>query len=89
MVNELELEFTAAGSIHEEAITKLNWEMDTNDSVTTRLNVFLVRKTSKEDATSSQQLWGLMHNNDAAPSLQDATQLLKVKADTPLLLHEV
>ena len=86
LVNEPDLEFTATGPLLE-AIVKLNWEMDTADSVTTGLNVFMVGDASKEEASSSQQLWELLHSNGAAPSLADATTLLKVKAGAPIHLH--
>ena len=87
LVNEPDLEFTATGPLLE-AITKLNWEMNNSDSVTTGLNVFMVGDASKEEANSSQQLWELLHSNGAAPSLADATSLLKVKAGAPIHLHE-
>jgi hypothetical protein len=48
-----------------EAIMKLHWEMDTADSVTTGLNIFIVGDASKEEASSSQQLWELLYSNGA------------------------
>ena len=88
LVNEPDLEFTATGPLLE-AILKLNWAMETNDSVTTGLNLFLLHAgLSQEESLGLQQVWEMLHSNGAAPSMSDAERLMTVKAGAPVVLHE-
>ncbi len=87
-INAPDLPFTATAAVLE-AIKSLHWEMNNNDAVTSGLNLFLLPDDNESaDSISAQALYDLMHSDGAAPSLQDATSLLKAKPGAPKFIYQ-
>ena len=85
-LNELELPFVVDGSVLE-AIKSLEWSMSDNDAVTTGLSVWLLLEVLVGQF-SGQAVWEMLYSNGAAPSLADATSLVKAKPGAPCHLYQ-
>jgi hypothetical protein len=86
-INEPDLTFIATTPILE-AIKSLHWEMTSNDSVTSGLNIFLFGDQHVEEAYSMQQMYELLHGDGANPTLSDAAALVKAKAAAPKQIYQ-
>ena len=86
-INEPDLVFIATTPLLE-AIKSLNWEMSSNDAVTSGLNIFLLGEQAVEEAYTQQQMYELLHGDGANPTLKDAAALIKAKAATPKHIYQ-
>jgi hypothetical protein len=87
ILNEPDLPFVVSASILE-SVKSLQWEMVSNDAVDTGLNVFLLADELMTDSLSHQAMYELMHSDGAAPTLADATTLIKAKAGAPRMIYQ-
>ena len=86
MLSELELPFVATGGVLE-AIKGLEWSMTDNDAVATGLSVWLLLEVAAGEF-SAQSVWEMLYSDGAAPSLADATSLVKGKPDAPRYFYQ-
>ena len=87
LVQEPDLQFVATASLLE-TVKSLHWEMNSNDSVQTGLNLFLLAEEVMDEALGQQAVYELLHSNGAAPSLSDAAMLIKAKAGAPRMIFQ-
>ena len=86
-LQEQDLQFIVSASLLEVA-KNLQWEMTSNDNVSSGLNPFLLPELAIDEALGQQAVYEMMHSDGAAPSLNDAAIMVKAKAGAPRMIYQ-